>query len=151
MIKILWFVWSRNQAKKNFRNNWCFFLYRIQRKENRIKNEKDFNCSRWGDYVVNKNESEVHEKTVRTAIKQDLSPGLNPFVYAIWGPLENKTNATSHPNIGLLKTAIEKEWKKIFEEFILKACKSFLKCVDTIIEKTMAIMNKFTVLCESFL
>ena len=55
------------------------------------------------------NELKVQEKTVRTTIKQDLSLNLNPLDYAIWGRLENKTNATSHPNIGLLKTAIEEE------------------------------------------
>ena len=48
-----------------------------------------------------------HEKTVRTAIKLDLIPDLNPLDYAISGVLENKTNATSHPNIGSLKTDIE--------------------------------------------
>ena len=51
----------------------------------------------------------VHEKTMRTAIKQDLSPGFNSRDYSIWGVLENKTNATSHPNIGLLKTVIQEE------------------------------------------
>ena len=37
------------------------------------------------------------------------------------------------------------------EEFILKACKSSRKCVDTIIEKKKmaGILNKFTVLCLS--
>ena len=35
------------------------------------------------------------------------SPDHNPFDYIIWGILENKTNATFHPNIGSLKTAIE--------------------------------------------
>ena len=80
------------------------------------------------------NELKVHKKTVRTAIKQDLSPDLNPLDYAIWGILENKTNATSHPNIGLLKAAIEKEWNKMSEEFILNACKSFQRHVDAIIE-----------------
>ena len=48
--------------------------------------------------------------------------------------LENKTNATSDLNSGLLKTAIEEEWNKMSEEF-LKACKSFQRSVDTIIEK----------------
>ena len=62
---------------------------------------------------------------MRTAIKQDLSPDLNPFDYAIKGILENKTNAISHLNIGLLKTAFEEEWNKMPEEFILKACKLF--------------------------
>ena len=41
------------------------------------------------------------------AIKQDLSPDLNPLEYAILGILENKTNATFYPNIGSLKTTIE--------------------------------------------
>ena len=56
------------------------------------------------------NKLKVHKETVRTAIKQDLSWGLNPFDYAMWGVLENKTNATSYPNIDLLKNTIEKEW-----------------------------------------
>ena len=55
------------------------------------------------------NESKVHEKTVRTSIKQDLTPDCNPLDNTIWGILENKINTTSHPNIGLLKTAIEEE------------------------------------------
>ena len=70
------------------------------------------------------NDLKVHEKTVRTATKPDLSPDLNSLVYAIWGILENKTNVASHPNIGSLKTAVEKEWNKMYEEFILKVCKS---------------------------
>ena len=92
----------------------------------------------------------VHEKTVRTAIKQDLSPDRNPLDYAIWGISENKTNATSHPGICLLKNAIEEEWNKMSEEFILKAYKSFQKRVNTIIEKKkkmVAILSKVTVLC----
>ena len=36
--------------------------------------------------------------------------------------------------IGSLKTTFEEEWNKMTEEFILKACKSFLRSVDTIIE-----------------
>ena len=31
---------------------------------------------------------------------------LYPLDYATWSVLENKTNATSHPNIGSLKTAL---------------------------------------------
>ena len=97
------------------------------------------------------NELKVHKKTIRTAIKQDLSRDLNTLDYAIWGVLENKTIATSHPNIGSFTTAVEEEWNKMSEEFILKACKSFWRRVDTIIEKKMAaILSKFTVLCLSF-
>ena len=75
-----------------------------------------------------------HEKNVRTVIKQDLSPDHSSLDYAIWGVLENKTNATSHQNIGSLKTAIKDEWNKMFEEFILKASKLFWERVDTMIE-----------------
>ena len=53
------------------------------------------------------NELKVHEKTVRTEIKQDLNPELDPFDYAIQAVLENKTHAHFYPNIGSLKTAIE--------------------------------------------
>ena len=60
----------------------------------------------------------VQEKTVRTAIKEGLSPDLKPFDYNIYDVFENKANATFHPNIGLLKTAIEEEWNKMSEEFI---------------------------------
>ena len=60
----------------------------------------------------------VHEKTVKTVIKQDLNPDRKPLDYAIWSVLENTRNATSHPNIGSLKTAIEEEWNKMSEEFI---------------------------------
>ena len=35
------------------------------------------------------------------------------------------------------------------EEFILKACKLFQRCVDAIIKKMMAILSKFIVLCLS--
>ena len=79
------------------------------------------------------NELKAHKKTVRTAVKQDLSPDLNHLDYTIWGILENKTNATSHPNIGSLKTTIEEEWNKMSEEFFLKACKLFRRRVDIII------------------
>ena len=37
------------------------------------------------------------------------NPDRNPLDCAIWSVLENKTNATSHPNSGLLNITIEKE------------------------------------------
>ena len=64
-----------------------------------------------------------------------LSPDLKPLDYTIWSVLEKKTKATSHPNIGSLKSAIEEERNKMPEEFILKASKSFQRLVDAIIEK----------------
>ena len=51
------------------------------------------------------------------------------------GRLENQINATSYSNIGSLKSAFEEQWNKMFEKFILKACKFFQGRVDTMIEK----------------
>ena len=59
---------------------------------------------------------------------------------------KQKKNTTSHRNIGSFKTVIEEEWNKMSKRFILKACKSFRRRADTIIEKMVAILSKFTVL-----
>ena len=55
------------------------------------------------------NDLKVHKKTMKATIKQDLSPKIYSLDDAMWGNLENKTNATSDRNIGLLKAAIEEE------------------------------------------
>ena len=81
------------------------------------------------------NELKVHKKTVKTETEQDSSPDRNLLDYTICGVLENKIDATSYLNTGLLKNAIEGEWNKMSGEFILKVCKSFRKRVDTITEK----------------
>ena len=48
---------------------------------------------------------------------------LEPPCLCYMGHFRKKTrNATSHPNIDSLKTATEKEWNKMPEEFILKVC-----------------------------
>ena len=59
------------------------------------------------------NELKVSEKTEDS--RQDLSLDCNPLDYARWGVLKNKTNATSHSNIGLFMTAIGEEWNKMSE------------------------------------
>ena len=43
------------------------------------------------------NELKVHEKTVMTAVKQDLRPDLDPLDYVIWEVLENKTKQMQLP------------------------------------------------------
>ena len=76
-----------------------------------------------------------------------IKPRPKPLYYAIWDILENKTNETSHPNFGSLKTVFEKEWNKMPEEFILKAHKSFQSRVDTIVVKKMVtVLSKYIVL-----
>ena len=75
---------------------------------------------------------------MRTVIKQDLSPHIDPFGYAIWVILENKTTATSHPNISSHMTAFEEKWNKMSEEIISKACKWFRRRFDAMIKKNDA-------------
>ena len=75
---------------------------------------------------------------------------LNPLDYATQHIRENKTNTTSNPNIGSLKTATEEEGNKISEEFILIARKSFQRHIDTKNFKMVAILSEFTVLCPSY-
>ena len=67
----------------------------------------------------------VHEKTLRTVIKQDLNHDLNPLNYAICGILENQTNATSYANIDSLKISIGEEWNKMLEEFMVAILSEF--------------------------
>ena len=66
---------------------------------------------------------------IGVSLRPPSSPDLKLLAYAIWGVLEKK-NANFHPDIGSLKTDIEKEWNKIY----LKACKSFWRRVNIIIE-----------------
>ena len=68
------------------------------------------------------------------AIKQDLSLAHNPFHFQI---------------LVLLKTAIDKEWNKMPEEFILKYANRFDGMSIEQVEKMVAILSKFTVLCVS--
>ena len=62
-------------------------------------------------------------------------PDLKLLDFAIWGVLENKTNATSNLNIGSLKTVIEKRWNQMSEEFILKPYNLYRRHDDTMIKK----------------
>ena len=130
-----------------------FFLYLIQSNEKNYLQKKSFFLKkrRSGDFKKKRKEGtfiaikkdpttlirkyanklKVHWETVKTTIKQDLSPDLNSLEYALYDVIESKTNTTSHPNIGSLKTSIEGEWNRMFEVIILKVCKSFQRHVDT--------------------
>ena len=133
-----------------------FFVYHIQNKENCFTEKELFKVKekwrirwKWGFLTALstaiKNDPKTSIKKACSWIeslqencednKEDLSPDFNSFDYAIWDVLENKTNATSHPNIGSLKTAIKEEWNKMSEEYIFKTCKLLGRCVNTIIEK----------------
>ena len=53
--------------------------------------------------------SKKNSKIIAVSLSPPSSPDLNLLDDALWDVLEKKTNAASHPNIGALKTAIEKE------------------------------------------
>ena len=82
-----------------------------------------------------RNQAPKISKIIGVSFWSPSSLDLYSLDYTIWGVLESKTNTTSYSNIGSLKTAIEEEWNKMSEEFILKACKSFRRPVDTMSKK----------------
>ena len=88
------------------------------------------------------NKLKVHEKT-------RFKSNLNSFDDAIWVILENKTNATSHPNIRSLKTAIEEGLIKCLNNIFGRHANCFECLRIQLLTKMMLILSKFTVLCLS--
>ena len=82
------------------------------------------------DLLNTETKPKIFFEIIEVSLWPPSSPDLKLLDYTILGVLENKTNATSYPNIGLFKTANEKEWHKMSEEFILNARKPFRRRVD---------------------
>ena len=61
------------------------------------------------------------------------SPDLNPLDYGIWGYMERKACATSHPNKESLRAAICREWDDMPESYVANTCKSFRGRVEAVI------------------
>ena len=59
--------------------------------------------------------SQKTSEVTGVSFRPPLSPDLSPLDYAIWGVQENRTNSTSHTNVGSLKSAISEEWNKTTE------------------------------------
>lgn len=53
------------------------------------------------------------------------SPNVNPLDYGIWGAIESKVCHTSHPSRTSLKTAIEKQWVTMDEDYVRRVRKAF--------------------------
>ena len=96
------------------------------------------------------NELKVHEKTLRTVIKQDLIPDINTLVKAIWGILEKKKNKCNfQSNIRSHRTAIGG-----MELNVRRTNFEGMQIVSNVYwynyrEKIVAILNKFSILCLS--
>ena len=97
--------------------------------------EQDKKQQKISDLLNTKTKPKKFSEIIGVSLWPPSTQDHNSLDYTIWEFLENKTNATSHPNIGSLKTAIEEEWNKMSQEFILKPCKSFQRCVNTVIGK----------------
>ena len=87
------------------------------------------------DLLNTKTKPKKISKIIGFSLWPPSNPDLNPLHYTKWSIFENKTNVTSHPNIGLFKTAIVEEWNRMSEESIWKTYKLFWRSVDSIIEK----------------
>ena len=58
-----------------------------------------------------RNQAKKMSETIVISLRPPSSLDLDLLDYVIWDILENKMNTTSHPNIGLLKSATEEEMK----------------------------------------
>ena len=76
-------------------------LYKIKIQPKMSEKEKNL----W--FAKRQNQTKTNSEIIGVSLWHQLNPDLNTIDCAIWGVLENKTNATSHPNISSLKTAIK--------------------------------------------
>ena len=78
------------------------------------------------------------KKHLSDFIPKDLwppsSPDLNPLDFAMWGYIEPKACATSHPNVESLKEAICREWEAMPIDFVKNSCASFERRLEAVIE-----------------
>ena len=100
-----------------------------------------------GNYVFQQDSAPAHKaKTTQEWMKRNLanywpwtlwppsSPCLNPLDYAVWGVLEDKVGATSHPSVDALKNKVKEEWAALTPAYIKKCCQSFRHRVEATIE-----------------
>ena len=75
--------------------------------------EQEKKWQRTYDLLNAETKSKTISDLICVSLWPPLSPDLNPLYHVICSVLENKTNATSHSNIGSLETAIEEGWNKM--------------------------------------
>ena len=82
--------------------------------------------------ALRRNQVEKNFKIIGVSSKHPSSPDLISLDYGISGRFrkQNKCNFSSK-----YWTAIEEEFDRMLEEFILKVCKSFRRRVNTMIKK----------------
>ncbi len=61
------------------------------------------------------------------------SPDCNPCDYFLWGVLERKVNATSHPNLTSLKDSIRENMAALDRDVVSGACKRFRSRLESVI------------------
>ena len=71
-------------------------------------NEKEKKRQRIYD-LLNAETKQKKSRIIGVSSWTESNPDFKLHDYTMRGVLKNKTNATSHPNIGSLKTAIEQE------------------------------------------
>uniref|UniRef100_A0A1I7TCP6 Paired domain-containing protein n=1 Tax=Caenorhabditis tropicalis TaxID=1561998 RepID=A0A1I7TCP6_9PELO len=83
----------------------------------------------------------ISRKSVQMIVKKDFglkrywgkdmwpasSPDLNPMDFSVWGYLESKVMAHSHPDIKSLKQALVKAWDEIDDDYLRRTVDSVPK------------------------
>ena len=108
-----------------------------------------------GNYVFQQDSAPAHKAKVTQAWMEKnfaaywpwalwppSSPDCNPLDYAVWGLMNTRVQATPHRNISELKATIQKEWKKLSSDYIIKSCSSFRRRIEAVIEAEGGHMEK---------
>lgn len=71
---------------------------------------------------------------VPKAVWPSCSPDLNVCDYYLFSVIERESNATPHPNLGSLKAAIKRAFRKLDPDDVRKSCAGFRSRISQIIE-----------------
>lgn len=61
------------------------------------------------------------------------SPDLNPLDFSIWWHIESRACSVRHSNIEDLQRSVNKEWKAMKSNYVVKVCQSFRDRLEAVI------------------
>lgn len=70
------------------------------------------------------------------------SPDLNPLDYSVWWQVEKNACKDRHPNIDALKDSVNKEWRRMHKDYIMKVCQGFRTRLEDVIKANGAQIHK---------
>ena len=66
-------------------------------------------------------------------MRPPFSPDANPLDYSFWPHIEAKACNIDHSNITALRTSVDREWRTMSRDYVIKNCKAFRSHIEDII------------------